>query len=311
MGGISINPETNLSHCAAPNRTSPSGKALESLNLHINMPGVNVDIDWFRLLRGRKLTNETWHSHSGIEIHFLIEGRTNFCFDDHSLTLSAGEMILIPKAQMHRLVLEDGGKFKRFVLGVSIQSNNYAEGQFLAESLSIPEPVVMKIPANIAEMLQECQAESQRAVVGYISMIESMLLRILIMLAREIRGYPPAEGVNLTKRTYANQMAENIYQYIERNACLNLTINDISESMHLSSKQIQRIVQKEYKCTVKELIMRIRLQMSKEYLKNTQRNISEISELMGFSSEQSFCRFFRNVEGQSPNQYRRGSLGER
>ena len=50
---------------------------------------------------------------------------------------------------------------------------------------------------------------------------------------------------------------------------------------------------------------------NKEYLKNTEMNISEISERMGFSTEQSFCRFFRNAEGQSPGQYRMGSLGMR
>lgn len=284
---------------------------MESLDLHIDMQGVSVDIDWFRLICGRQLANETWHSHSSIEIHFLFEGSTNFCFVNDEYMLNAGEMIIIPKAQMHRLANPNNDAFRRFVLSVSVQAGEHTEGQFLGESLAVTEPKIMPIPKNVADILLECQEESQQAIVGYVSMIELLLLRILISLSREISGYPLANEINITKRTYTNQIAEKIMGYVERNACQNITINDISDFMHLSSKQIQRIVQREYKCTVKELIVRLRLQISKEYLRNTQMNISEISEMMGFSSEQSFCRFFRNAEGQSPNQYRKGSLGLR
>lgn len=306
--GMTIQSEINFNGGRTPQTTS-GGKALESLNLHIDMQGVSVDIDWFRLVTGGQLPNETWHSHSGIEIHFLLKGSIDFCFVNDSHPLGEGEMIIIPKSMMHRLAKENDEICQRFVLSVSIQTNEHPESQFLADSLSVDEPTVMKIPADVISMLMECQQESQRAVVGYVSMIELLLLRILITLSREIEGYPLANEINITKRTYTNQMAEKILGFVERNVCQNVTIGDISEFMHLSSKQIQRIVQKEYKCTVKELIVRLRLQMSKEYLKNTQLNVSEISEMMGFSSEQSFCRFFRNAEGQSPNQYRKGSLG--
>lgn len=309
--GIVINPETDLNSRLSAQQSSSGGKTLESLNLHIDMQGVSVDIDWFRLVCGKHLANETWHSHSGIEIHFLFEGSSDFCFVNSVYTLNAGEMIIIPKSQIHRLAKNNDDAFKRFILSFSIQAEEHAEGQFLNESLSVNEPKVMKIPDDVANMLQECQDESQRIIMGYVSMIELMILRILISISREISGYPIANEVNLTKRTYINQMAGKIMGFIERNVCQNITIRDISEFMHLSSKQIQRMVQKEYKCTVKELIVRLKLQMSKEYLKNTEMNISEISEMMGFSSEQSFCRFFRNAEGQSPNQYRKGSLGVR
>lgn len=275
------------------------------------MKSVNVDIDWFRMISDRHLTNESWHSHSGIEIHFLIDGCLTFSFANAEHSLSSGEMILIPKSQLHRLTNPTEQLFKRFVLNISVHANEHAEGQFLCESLCIDTPVIMKIPVNVTEMLEKCQDESQRAIAGYVSMIELNLLRILFTLAREIRKHPLTNEINITKSTYSNQLAENIMNFIKRNVCQNITVSDISEYMYLSSKHIQRIVKKEYKCTVKQLIIQQKLQIAKNYLKNTQMNVSQISENMGFSSEQSFCRFFRNAEGQSPNQYRKGFLGER
>ena len=286
-----------------------AGKALIALNLNIEMQGVSVDIDWFRMISGCQVPNESWHSHSGIEIHFLIEGSIEFGMAGDTYALNSGEMIIIPKTQIHRLMNPENKYYKRYVLNINVQANEHIEGQVLFESLSIENPVVMRIPPKVIDMLQECQEESEQAIIGYVSMIELTLLRILFTLVREIKNYPHADEINITKRTFANQMAERIMNYIERNVCNNITVNDISEFMHMSSKHIQRLVQREYKCTVKELIVRLRLQMAKEYLKNTQMNVSEISEIMGFSSEQSFCRFFRNAEGQSPNRYRKGFLG--
>lgn len=310
MGGITIcSDATPAEKRLSPAGAFESGKSLIELNLNIEMQGVSVDIDWFRLVSGRQPPNESWHSHSGTEIHFLIDGSIEFDFSSESHILNSGEMIIIPKSQIHRLLNPSNQNYRRYVLNVSAQANEHAEGQFLFESLSIDNPVIMKIPQNVIDMLQECQDESEQAIVGYVSMIKLTLLRILFTLVREIKHYPRTDEINITKRTFANQMAERIMNYVERNVCNNITVNDISEFMHMSSKHIQRLVQREYKCTVKELVVRFRLQMAKEYLKNTQMSVSEISEIMGFSSEQSFCRFFRNAEGQSPNRYRKGFLG--
>lgn len=311
-GGSGIVSERKRARGGAPEEKGGAAKELEALNLSIlALQGLNIEIDWFRRLASRQVPNETLHSHSGIEFHFVLEGANEVSFSEESYTVRAGEMILIPKGKIHRLANPGGEEYLRYALSVSLGLSDSDEGQFLGDALSVPRPVVMKISPAVRDMLRRCQEESENAVAGCASMIELTLLQLLFSIARELTGFPKEVKNRPEKITASKQLADRIVGYIERNVCESITVNDISEFMHMSSKHIQRIIQREYKCTVKEMVIRLRLQLAKNYLKNTQMNISEISEMLGFSSEQSFCRFYRSADGQSPTQYRKGFLGVR
>lgn len=285
---------------------------LESLNLSFSMQGMNIVIDWFRMLAQNQIPNENWHSHSGIELHFLIEGAHEIQVGDQSFSLSAGELLLIPRSMLHRLSNPSCRDYLRYVMNVDISADECNGGErFLYEALMQSSPVKVQITEEMRHLLEACQAETKDAYAGYISMIELMVVQLLFTLARELTDYPRSTDTNDTKRTYSSQIAEKLIGYIEHNVYRKISVADIANAMHISAKNLQRIAQKEYKCTVKALIVYSRLKIAKGYLKNTQMTISEISESMGFSTEQSFCRFFRCAEGQTPSQYRKGFLGER
>ena len=52
-------------------------------------------------------------------------------------------------------------------------------------------------------------------------------------------------------------------------------------------------------------IQKIKIERSRELLKDKQRTITQISDYLGYSSSSHFTRVFRSVTGMTPNAYRK------
>lgn len=289
--------------------TAP-GSALCKLKLKVSMNGMHVNIDWFRMLKQNEVANDQWHHHSGIECHMMLEGINEFFFPDASYLLHAGEMVLIPAFLRHRLTNQTGGLYQRYVLNATISEGETAAERFLHDGLQIREPVIMRCPESIVRTLQECHMEAQNAAAGYEMMIKLAIVKMLFIIARELTDYPVDIQAENIKHTHEEIIALQLRDYIQQNLQTTNTVASLAKEMYMSEKYIQRVIQKKFKCTAKALIVSLRLQAAKEYLKDETLRIGDVAELLGFTTEQSFCRFFKAAEGNTPYRFRMGYLGE-
>ena len=69
-------------------------------------------------IRNRELE---WHTHSCLEIHFVISGHLTFYVNNEQIEVDSGHAILIPANCFHRLRNYVGQKYFRYVLNVSIE----------------------------------------------------------------------------------------------------------------------------------------------------------------------------------------------
>jgi len=77
----------------------------------------------------------------------------------------------------------------------------------------------------------------------------------------------------------------------------------IADELNMSLRNLQRKLQEE-NTSYKEILDETRLELSRQYLKGTDRSIIEIGFLLGFSEPSNFARAFRRWTGSSPLQYR-------
>lgn len=286
---------------------------LEKVNFRPVSSSLHVNVEWFRILSRSELANLNRHSHSGIEVHFLLKGCHTFLFPARKITLQAHQGIIIPPNLSHQLVNENGDSpyFLRCVLNCSIRpADDNPEGQFVANALLNAEPWRFDISDATEEILNECIGEMTDTHIGYVTMIENDIIRLLFRLARERTGWPSADYEISVKQSHSSQTANEVRKYIEENSSYGLHVDDVARHVHMSTKQAQRIYKQEYGITIYQQINRCVLQKSKELLQETSLSIGEIAQQLGFSTLQSFCRFFRSIEGQSPKDYRIGVLAQ-
>lgn len=79
--------------------------------------------------------------------------------------------------------------------------------------------------------------------------------------------------------------------------------NTIADSLHMSTRNLQRKLN-EADTSFKTLLDDIRQQLAKQYLREQQRSVGEISFLLGFSEHTNFTRAFRRWTAMSPEQFR-------
>lgn len=287
-------------------------EALTTLRLDLNFPDIQVEVDWFRKLKQSEVANEHWHCHGSTELHFMIEGENRIDFGDGHIQLLKGDILLIPAKVMHKLRNTSGDDYERYVLSFSIVEAHGEDAHYLKEVLFGDQVAKICLTEEIKSILQECSHEMEEKKIGYVSIIKLDVMKLLFCVAREISGHQVKSVIDeeLYKVTYNTKNAQDIEAYIKKNAELNLTVSDITEYMHLSSRHVQRLVRAEYGCTTKEMIDAARIMCAKKYLKETQYSVKQIAMLMGFNSTQSFCRFVKRNIGQSPKEYRNGSMGK-
>ena len=84
-----------------------------------------------------------------------------------------------------------------------------------------------------------------------------------------------------------------------------VTLADIAQHIHISTKQINRILQRDFSLSRRDYIDRIKCEHAKDLLLHTDMPLDEIATAIGYANVFSFNKFFRRVEGLPPGLFRR------
>lgn len=82
------------------------------------------------------------------------------------------------------------------------------------------------------------------------------------------------------------------------------TVEDLAKDLNISRVQLYRKVKAIFGISISEHINNLRLEKSKELLKTSNQNISEIAYAVGFSSPNYYSTAFKNKFGITPKEYR-------
>ena len=96
----------------------------------------------------------------------------------------------------------------------------------------------------------------------------------------------------------------NLIKYIHENIDLDLSLDDLVREIKLSKFYFSRLFKNVYNMAPHKYISIARLKRAKELIQFTDLQIQEISNKMNFESPQAFTRWFKNLDGKSPNYYR-------
>ena len=92
--------------------------------------------------------------------------------------------------------------------------------------------------------------------------------------------------------------------YIERNYAKHLTMEGVAQEVNLSPAYFSNLFKKETGQNFTEYIIDYRIRMAKDMLKNSDKNVSEIAEALGFADSRYFSKLFKKEVGVKPTDYR-------
>lgn len=239
-----------------------------------------------------------FHSHSFCETHLCIRGAITYQLKDgREYTINAGDTIFIRENVEHTPAPQSQDFLKismAYRLGDGSTLCNRSEKQLL-DVLVIPQA------EYIFSLYQRISQELNQQLLGYRDMISVLLFQIAMEYERLLA--PAVNTAPVIPRI--DKRVEEIISFINANIARDISTMDVADYMHLSKRQINRIILKEFATSCTGLIKQTKHKKAQELLLYSDKSIQDIAAELGYGNVYSFSKFFKSQEGMPPALFRR------
>lgn len=149
----------------------------------------------------------------------------------------------------------------------------------------------------ISEIIRE-QTEKKES---WQTLIYAKFIQLCTLLSRLYLSYDTGQNDNIFKLASA-------IAYIEKNFCSEISISGLAKLSGYSTRQLNRLFNSAFSKTPRVYINDLKLQKSRQLLKNTNMTMGEIALNCGFPDQNYFSRLFKKHIGMTPSQYRSNAM---
>lgn len=121
----------------------------------------------------------------------------------------------------------------------------------------------------------------------------------------------PCDGTQDRKSPVISQELRDILGYINEHLDETHTLESINNRFYINKNKIEGLFKAHLQTTFNQYLKRRRFEEASRYLQFTELDGAHIASRNGISSSQNFCKFFKQMAGISPNEFRRESLKTR
>ncbi len=235
------------------------------------------------------------HCNAEYEYFIILSGTCRMDVEDKEINLSAGDGMLIPPKKYH-LTLDMSEDFQNIILPFSLKS---LTGDRITP---IDSPKVISVTQSSlddARRMSLCMSEKPTF---YKASAEARFSLIVLDLLSQIL---PQKLYDKTPSNIEEEQLNKIDDFFERSFAGDATVTDLAKTIHLSVRQTLRVLYRVYGMNFSEKKIRAKMDKAAYLLRTTDLSISEISESVGYISDNSFFKSFKNLHGTTPTKYRK------
>lgn len=224
---------------------------------------------------------------------YAYSGRTIAYADKNIYCLNEGDLFITFPNQIHYYDTTKLGEYLILIFSAEILcgfSEDISKSIPNTNHISSSEiPQLAEIFEKLYSAVKSNDPYKTLALNGYINLFMSLILPHFTL-----------KTVNLEK----NSAFYEIMDYCSKNFTEALTLDSISERLHLSKYYISHLINKKLGQNFNEYINKLRINEACGLLRTTDKKVSDISEEVGFGTIRSFNRSFRAQVGTTPAEYR-------
>ncbi|WP_158606377.1 helix-turn-helix domain-containing protein [Paenibacillus ginsengarvi] len=140
---------------------------------------------------------------------------------------------------------------------------------------------------------------------GCEQLIKIYLEALLIRLVRNNRAQttPKAKLSSITKEKSKDELIDRIVDYLRLHLSEHPTQEQICTAFALSKTHLRAVFREHTDYGITEYIVKMRIDLAKQMIREETRNLTEIAEHLGYSSLHYFSRQFKKATGVSPSEY--------
>lgn len=140
------------------------------------------------------------------------------------------------------------------------------------------------------------------APIGSEQLIKMYLCELLISF---LRDSIPDHQHSLISINNSSATLNLLVNYMQDNLSRGISMEDLVKYSGLNRTSITNIFQKSFNMSAIEYFINLKIDMAKKYLREHNYNVTQISEILGYSNVHYFSRQFKKSTGMSPIEYSR------
>ena len=237
--------------------------------------------------------NFSGEKHSYWELTYVDKGELLTTIDGVSYHIKQGDLIFYAPMQFHTQSTFE--KISSSYLTINFKMNfNHAD--LLCNKIFSLKRDSYFIVTKLIEELSNDNLYSNDLSLCY-------LKQLIIQMLRLNNSHFHSKPTTHMQQTYENELLNDILLYIDNNIYEKISVSTLCEHFCISTSMLHSLFRKNMNNTAKNYINEIKLSKSKELIRNSTHTLSEISEMLGFSSIHYFSKKFKSYFNISPTEY--------
>ena len=243
------------------------------------------------------------------ELTILTHGSATVLTNDVPVHLREGDIYLSYPAEFHEIVAEgDSVLHFDFCSFHTVHPDRLADLEEIMQRFPAAEERILhsdKLRIPVREMLAQLQAPRETPYRE--EMLGALLLQIYILLVRHFKNISPVSPVY--SATQAQQFCFSVMHYIDTHIYTMKTPGELAEVTNYNYSYLSHLFHTVTAQTLSEYFQRRRLETAAGLLRENDLQITQISQMLQYSSVYAFSKAFRTRYGLSPRAYRDSATG--
>ncbi|WP_396327230.1 helix-turn-helix domain-containing protein [Hydrogenoanaerobacterium sp.] len=241
--------------------------------------------------------NSIPHIHPFAELFYVINGTGSFLVENKSFEVRADDFIIVNPNVLHTEMSLNAAPLEYIVIGVSGLSFLFGDkqdiGTFSVQNYKSHRKDFL-FYLNI--LLTELAAETEYSQI----VCQNLFEVLLVNMVRQSHFSFAAVGTQKSDRECS--IAK---RYIDANFKENISLDDLAKLTHTNKYYLAHSFSKSFGVSPINYLLKKRIDESKMLLSTTNHSVSQIAQIVGFSSPSYFSQAFVKAAGQPPSQYRK------
>lgn len=242
--------------------------------------------------------HSTLHTHPFTELFYVVDGKGEFNIQGQRFPVKPNDFVIINPQVEHTELSSPDEPLEYIVLGINgLSFSNLtpvSEGghPFSFFNLRDEQKDILRY---LNAMVQEATSQQMSYELVCHNLLEILLIKILRHQHFDLE---------VGKQSKATKDISFIKHYLETYYHESIQLEDLASMTHLSRFYISHCFKKEIGMSPMEYLIDIRIKESKILLRTTNYSISQVADIVGFTTPTYFSKQFRKSTGISPTDYR-------
>ena len=235
------------------------------------------------------------HTHSRLEVNYIISGRALFSIGNEITLFGEGDCIVLYPNVSHLFVARQHVK----LLQIEFQEQLFKSAEYQPDKLHDLAGYSKFVDACY---IYRCMDQIYHEVNGHRELKDELLSlyfkELYLLIKRRI-----IEQSRKMELISVSPVLSEALDFIAKNYNTDFSMEELAERLSISSGYMRRLFRQELNTNISSYVNKLRIEKAEELLNTREYSVSEVAYLSGYNSPQYFSKVFLNKTGMTPLAY--------